>query len=384
MKTRTNIIMTVIVLEALGAFAFTPIAQAVVPPPDGGYPGGNTAEGQAALLSLTTGGFNTAIGFLSLRSDTTANFNTAVGAGTLFVNSADNNTATGTGALLNNTIGDSNMANGAFALFDNTTGALNTASGAHALCSNTTGGGNTADGFNALHSNTTGEGNTAIGDAALQSSTTGNFNIAVGIIAGSEVTTASSVICIGHQGANVDSSCFIGNIRGAVVAPDAVPVLIDSAGKLGTINGSSHRFKRDIQLMDRVSEAILALTPVTFHYKSDDTDTPQFGLIAEEVADVNPDLIVRDAKGQILTVRYEAVNAMLLNEFLKGHKKVGEQEVTIRQLRSNDAKQEATISELKKRMELLTAQLKEQDSKIHRVSARIEMNKPASQVVTNR
>jgi Chaperone of endosialidase len=350
-------------------FVLTSLARAVVPAPDGGYPGGNTAEGQNALLSLTTGGFNTGVGFLSLRSDTTANFNTAVGAGTLFANIADNNTASGAGALLNNTIGDGNMANGAFALFDNTTGALNTASGARALSSNTSGGGNTADGFNALHSNTTGEGNTAIGDAALQGSTTGNFNIGVGIIAGKNVITASSVICIGHPGADVDDSCFIGNIRGAVVAPDAVPVLIDSVGKLGTTNGSSCRFKKNIKPMDRASEAILALKPVTFHYKDDKTRRPEFGLVAEEVAEVNPHLVVRDKNGEIYTVRYDAINAMLLNEFLKEHKKVEQLQATVAELKSTLAQQEkafqSNAAEQQKQIDALASGLQQMDALLH-------------------
>jgi uncharacterized coiled-coil protein SlyX len=144
---------------------------------------------------------------------------------------------------------------------------------------------------------------------------------------------------------------------------------------------SSRRFKNDIKPMDKASEAILALKPVTFHYKSDAKNTPCFGLIAEEVAGVNPDLVVRNKNGEIWTVRYDQVNAMLLNEFLKEHKKVQEQQTTIGQLKSNAAKQKATISELKSDLQTVVARFKEQDSKIQRVSAEIEMNKRPSHVV---
>jgi hypothetical protein len=219
-----------------------------------------------------------------------------------------------------------------------------------------------ATGFEALFSNTTGVGNTAIGDTALSGNTTGAGNTALGEAAGGNVTTASSVICIGTPGADVSNSCFIGNIRGVTTAnADAVPVLIDSAGQLGTVS-SSARFKKEIKLMDQVSESILALKPVTFQYKSDNTGTPQFGLIAEEVAAVNPDLVVRDKNGEIYTVRYDAVNAMLLNEFLKEHR---------------------TVQELKKEIAALTATVKEQASQIQKVSAHFDVSKTAPQIVLN-
>ncbi len=314
----------------LACFGFLCAAQAVVPAPDGGYPGGNTAEGQSALLSLTIGGFNTAVGYLSLRSNTNTSFNTAVGAGTLLASTAHENTAVGAGALLSTSTGSQNTANGALALFDNTTGFANTANGLGALLSNNTGsnntavggialsnningGDNTAIGLRALGSNIDGSFNTAVGGGALTNNTTGNSNTAFGVGAGSGVITADNVIAIGAQGANVDSSCFIGNIRGVTTAnTNAIPVVIDSAHQLGTMS-SSRRFKNEIQPMDKASESILALRPVTFHYKSDKAGTPQFGLVAEEVAEVNPDLVVRDAEGEIYTVRYDAVNAMLLN-----------------------------------------------------------------------
>jgi uncharacterized coiled-coil protein SlyX len=465
---------SIIVLFSLACFALAPLARAVVPPPDGGYPGGNTAEGQAALLSLTTGQFNTAVGWLSLKTDTTSGFNTAVGAGTLALNTAGSNTATGAGALLLNTTGSSNTANGAFALLfntigfantaqgssaleqntngnfntaagdsalesntegndntasgafalqNNTTGLENTAIGAEALSSNTDGDHNTATGFRALLSNTSSENtaygfqallsntggssntavgrsalasntngvqNTAVGIGALSSSQMGNFNTAIGGAAGFDVTAASDVICIGHPGANVDSSCFIGNIRGVQTHnADAINVVIDSGGQLGTMS-SSCRFKNDIEPMDKASKAILALRPVRFHYKGDATNTPQFGLVAEDVAKVNAALVVRDKHGEIYTVRYDAVNAMLLNEFLKEHRKVQEQEAMIALLKSTDAKQEAIITELTstdaKQEATIAKQQKQIDALIvglQKVSAQLELNKPAPQTVLN-
>ena len=363
---KTSIRSLAIITLTLVGFAVLQETQAVNPPPDGGYPGGNTAEGQKALFSLTTGGFNTAVGWFSLENLTTGSFNTGVGAGTLVLNTADENTATGAGALLSNTLGLANTANGAFALFSNTGGQGNTATGIQALFNNTTANFNTANGNSALLSNTTGGGNTAIGSTALANSN-GSGNIGLGNNAGANVTTASDVTCIGAVGANVDNSCFIARIRGVTTANmNAVPVLIDSEGQLGTIS-SSRRFKKEIKAMDKASETILALKPVTFHYKSDSTSTPQFGLIAEEVAAVNPDLVVRDEKGEIYSVRYDAVNAMLLNEFLKEHRK--------------NEQQEATIAELKAEMATLVATVKEQTAQIQKVSAQVEMRKSGSQML---
>ena len=429
MKNRNSILQ--IAILGLGGLVLVPAMHAVVPPPDGGYPGGNTAEGASALASLTNGTFNTAVGFLSLKTTTDSSFNTAIGAGALLANTAFNNTATGAGALLSNTIGEENTANGTFALFNNTEGLFNTAIGAsamqnniagaqntavgnaallnntdgsfntaigdtalfnnttglqntaiaqRALENNTEGSSNTAIGCNALFVNTTGGGNTALGLNALSSNTTGNNNVALGSGAGSQVTTASNVICIGRNvgGANVDNSCFIGDIRDSVVAPDAAPVLVDSAGKLGTTNGSSRRFKTKIRRMDEVSEAILALKPVAFHYKHDPAGTgPQFGLIAEEVADVNQDLVVRDKNGELLTVRYDAVNAMLLNEFLKEHKKVQEQQAIIAELKAMATQQQKRVAKQEGQIQALT-------SGLQKVSARVEMITPATRIVANK
>jgi len=250
---------------------------------------------------------------LSLRSDTAGSFNTAVGAGTLLANTGLENTATGTGALLSNMGGLSNTANGAFALV----------------------------------SNSVGTSNTAIGSRALSNNTTGSGNVALGIGAGSAVTTASSVICIRHTGANINASCFIENIRGVETNfQDALPVMIDSFGQLGTTS-SSRRSKKEVRPMDKTSEAILALKPVTFRFKRDAAGIPQFGLIADEVAEVNPDLIVRDKNGEIYTVRYDAVNAMLLNEFLKEHRKVQKLEAALEAVAARLTKQETDLQQVR-------------------------------------
>ena len=327
-------------------------AKAISPPPDGGYPGGNTAEGQNALLSLTTGTYNTAVGLFSLRSNTTGGFNTAIGAGALLFNTADQNTATGAAALLNNTTGTNNTATGEAALFFNTTGAFNTAVGAGVLLTNTTGNANTALGTDALSSNTTANNNTAIGEDALNSNTTGSGNTVVGFNSGFAVTTANNVICIGASvaGANVNDSCYIGSIFGQTSSAGTA-VFINSDGKLGTAT-SSRRFKEGIKPMDHTSEALFGLKPVTFHYKKeiDSAGTSQLGLVAEDVEKVNPDLVVRDKEGKPYTVRYDQVNAMLLNEFLKEHRKVEEQGALI-------AKQQLQIEALTAGLEKVRAQI---------------------------
>ena len=387
MKTLIKILSSSFLITLL--VVLLPKAQAVSPPPDGGYPGFNTAEGDNALLNLNGGLFNTAVGFVTLGTNTIGTFNTAVGAGALYLNTVNDNTAIGAGALFNNIIGLGNTATGSFALFSNTTGVTNeangylalfsnttgsrntaigtgalfrnrsgvenTATGLGALGSNTTGAANTAYGLNAMGTSTSGSGNTAIGYGALSNNTVGHGNTALGDGAGNNVTTASNAISVGSPGANVNNSCFIGNIRGITTQNnDAIPVLIDSAGQLGTLS-SSRRYKTDIKQIDKASECILALKPVSFRYKVHKDATPQFGLIAEEVAEVNPDLVVHDKNGEIYTVRYEAVNAMLLNEFLKEHREV---------------------QELKKEVAALTAGLQ-------KVSAQLEMSRPTPQIVVN-
>jgi len=430
----------VLIPLALVCVALSPTVQAVSPAPDGGYANSNTAEGTNALFNLTTGFENTAIGFHALYSNTqgrlntasgstaltrnttganntatgartlslntTGNDNTAIGIQALLNNNGDFNTATGSEALLSNTTGAANTASGVEALNRNTTGNGNTASGYRALFSNTTGTntatgfqslfrnttgtGNVANGYNSLYSNSLGTGNMAIGSQALQNNTTGNTNtalgrqalynttigtnnIAVGAYAGINVVGGSSNIDIGNRGGNETNiirigvegqqvKTFIAGIYGAS-AGTAQSVVVNSAGQLG-VTVSSRRFKEDIKPMDRASEAILALKPVTFHYKKeiDSSNTPQFGLVAEEVEKVNSDLVGRDDQGKVYTVRYEAVNAMLLNEFLKEH---------------------STVQELKTEIVALTTTVKEQASQIQKVSAQLEVSKPATQTVLN-
>jgi hypothetical protein len=347
MKNR-NVIFAAI-LSGLVCFPLLLKAQAG---PQAALPGLNTADGDHALFSITTGTANTAVGWHSLSGNTEGSFNTGLGAG----------------ALALSTIEDSNTAVGTAALLLNTGGASNTAVGRTAMLNNSTGDENTAVGVGALSGCTTGGFNTAIGGIAGAAITTGQFNTIIGDIAGLFVSTASNTICIGGSGINVSNTCQIGHIRGVqTVNNDAVAVVIDSAGQLGT-QSSSGRFKKDIKPMDKTSEAVLALKPVTFHYKSDNTNRPEFGLIAEDVAKVNPNLVVRQ-DGEIYTVRYEAVNAMLLNEFLKAHKQLEAQDTIIAELKS-------TVAQQQKGMEALTAQ-------IQKVNAQIQVNKPAPQLTAN-
>jgi len=381
----------VLITFALGCFALlaAPNAFGVVPAPDGGYPGGNTAEGQNALFSLTsginnnalgfqalyhntTGNYNTAEGFRSLFNNTTGDQNTANGAQALFSNTTANyNTALGVNALYRNTIGLENTAVGVQALFNNTFGGYNTALGTSTLYRNITGTSNTATGWQALFNNTNSY-NTAIGYRALRSNTTGTSNIALGVSAGLNLTTGGFNIDIGNNGVageaytirigDAQQITYIAGISGKTAVGGAA-VFVTANGKLGTVT-SSRRFKKDIADMDAASEALHALRPVTFRYKPelDQGGIPQYGLVAEEVAEVNPDLVVRDEKGEIYTVRYEAVNAMLLNEFLKAHRRIEEQD---------------------KRIDQLTAQLKEQALLIQKVNDKVELNRPAPQTVAN-
>jgi hypothetical protein len=392
----------------LAGFALSPAAKAVDPPPDGGYPGANTAEGEDALFSLTTGTDNTAIGFNALYSNTTGDSNTATGSGALVSNTTgirntangfaalgsnttgERNTATGRAALTFNTTGNHNTADGQNALFSNSTGIQNTATGSFAMVFNTTGNQNTAEGYGAMlfnttgnqntgtgyfavYQNTTGNNNTGHGYSALLNNTTGVGNIALGSFAGSNLTTGDNNIDIGNQGVadeantirvgtqGTQTKTFIAGISGAGVM--GVAVKINAAGQLGTAL-SSGRFKTEIKPMDKASEAILALKPVSFCYKReiDPDSTPQFGLVAEDVEKVNPDLVARDAEGKIYTVRYDAVNAMLLNEFLKEHRK--------------NEEQERSIARQQKQIEALTAGLQ-------KVSAQLEVSKAAPQTVRN-
>jgi Chaperone of endosialidase len=378
MKTNLRSVLTLLAFLCLQAAG--PQVQAVVPPPDGGYPGFTTAEGQKALFSLSTGSANTAVGWYSLFSDTEGSFNTATGAGTLLFNTAGSNTAFGAAALLFNTTGEDNTAVGTAALLNNANGIVNTAVGSGALRDNTDGNFNTAVGQQALTRNTSGQENTAVGFAALANHPPGNFNtavgtsallnttgtentavgahalqnstgssnIALGFNAGGGVTTANGVICIDRLGANVDNTTWINHVYGVTTQSGmTAPVIVSNTGQLGTVS-SSRRFKHDIRPMENASEAILELKPVIFHYRSDETNTPQFGLIAEEVAAVNPYLVMPDENGNIYSVRYEQINAMLLNEFLKEHRKV--------------EKLEATVADLAEQLQKITAQMQMKNS----------------------
>ena len=433
----------ILIALVLGTLALVQRAEAVNPPPDGGYPGGNTAEGDNALFNLTTGtgntaigsnalfhnttgrnntaegdvalqnnttgidntaigvfaltgntigNSNTAIGFFALSSNTTGNGNTATGVEALINNSTgSNNTAVGFEALFSNSTGSNNTASGLDTLLNNTTGNNNTASGFDALASNTTGNNNAANGFNALLNNTIGMSNAGAGVNALFSNTTGNLNvafgvnslvrnttgssnIALGVNAGSNLTIGNNNIDIGNAGVAAEAnttrvgtqgtqrSAFIAGISGTAVTGS--PVVVNASGQLG-VAASSERFKDEIKPMNNLSESILALQPVTFRYKKaiDPDRVPQFGLVAEEVAKVNPDLVARDANGEVFTVRYQAVNAMLLNEFIKEHRK--------------NQEQEKTIAELKSGMRALAATVKEQASLIQKVSAQLAAASPS-------
>jgi uncharacterized coiled-coil protein SlyX len=376
--------MTQSLIIALTCFGLVPNGFAISPPPDGGYPSGNTAEGQNALMSLTSGGYNTAVGFLSLRSDATNSFNTALGAGALFANTADENTAVGTGALLSNATGNNNNATGALALFSNNSASYNNAFGGAALFNNTTGAQNDAFGDTALWSNQTGSSNTAIGDSA-GFSITGTSNVCIGAeVYGVAGENATIRIADNLPTAAGLSACYIGGIAGQTVDPSgAGTVYVDNAGKLGVFL-SSQRFKRDVRPMDRASEAIFSLKPVTFRYRSDVKNTLCFGLIAEDVAAVNPGLVLRDKARQPYSVRYDQVNAMLLNEFLKEHKKVEEQQGAISQLNSVVAVQQKVTSEQQKEIKALVATVKKQAAQIEKVSAQLEVNNPAKVMASNR
>jgi uncharacterized coiled-coil protein SlyX len=415
----------VLIALALVWFALSSAARAVLPSPtpDGGYPNENTAEGSGALHSLTDGFNNTAIGSTALNSDTHGFNNTATGSHALFnntigndntatgsialfeniigndntangfqallSNTADNNTATGSQALVNNTTGSYNTASGVKALYTNqnanyntatgslallnNTGAQNTATGTFALQTNNTGQNNTATGLQALFNNTGGNSNTAEGMNALLKNTTGSNNIALGASAGSNLTIGSNNIDIGAPGTAGESGkirigkqgtqngTFIAGISGVSVT--GAQVFVNSNGKLGVAT-SSARFKEAIKPMDKASEAILALKPVTFRYKEelDPDKIPQFGLVAEEVEKVNPDLVVRGEDGKVMTVRYEAVNAMLLNEFLKEHQNVAEQQSTIAELKTTVAQQQKQLEALSTGLEKVNKQLQPSSS----------------------
>src|SRR6266446_1064009 len=373
----------------------------------------NTATGYLALFNNTTGHANTATGVEALQQNTIGAYNTATGFDALLSNTTGgSNTATGLDALLSNTTGGSNTATGCGALFQNISGACNTATGCGTLYFNTTGVDNTATGVSALHTNSTGVDNTATGFDALYDNISGGYNTALGYKAGFDLTIGTNNIVIGYMAGfnlatgsnNIDignsavglggesntirigtvgtqAKAFIAGIYNVNEGGTILPVYINSAGQLGTMS-SSCLLKKDTQPMDNASQALLALKPVTFRYKKniDPKGAPQFGLVAEEVEKVNPDLVVCDAEGKVFTVRYEAVNAMLLNEFLKEHRKVQEQESSINQLKSTVAKQQ---KDFQAAMAQLTATLKEQALQIQRVNEQLATGKPDQRLAGN-
>jgi hypothetical protein len=370
------------------ALAPRPKAFAVSPAPDGGYPGNNTAEGTSALFSLTSGISNTALGFEALKANSTGKYNTAIGASAAHANRGVQNTGTGSNALENSITGSYNTADGYGAFGFRNGGSNNTGSGVHALDANSTGTENTAVGLSALAENVTGSDNTAVGFKAFVASNRTQNNIALGHEAGIDVGGWYNHIEIGNPGGFADNytirigdgqtATFIAGISGTALAGDTV--VVNANGRLGTAT-SSARFKEEIKPMDKASESILALQPVSFKYKSDTKGTRQFGLIAEEAAKVNSDLVTRDCQGEIYGVRYEAVNAMLLNEFLKqhkalleGHRKVQEQQAAITQLKSTVTQQQ---KDFQATVEQLTKRAHEQASQIQKVSAQLVAASPS-------
>jgi Chaperone of endosialidase len=348
----------------------------------------NTAMGFGALLANFNGNQNTAVGFGALALSVGASGVTAVGslalnnfAGAVHANGQED-TAVGFRALAANQGAAAGMTEGNAAFGD---GALGTYNGATLNDS-----GNTALGSQALANAVSGERNTAVGRRAIDALVNGNANTAVGNnTGGSYLGAESGNILIGTlcQGIAADNRttriadeqssfpgfaatrCFIGGITGVDVGAGQPTVKCNANGQLGTIS-SSAQFKKDIASMGKTSEAIFSLRPVTFHYKNDPRNIPAFGLIAEEVAKVSPDLVVYDREGKVYSVRYDDVNVMLLNEFLKEHKKVEEQQ--------------ASISQLKSEMQTMVAQIKEQAAQIQKVSAQLEVSKPAPQVVVKK
>lgn len=321
----------------------------------------NTAVGVNALWHNTTGILNTATGMGALQTNTTGNSNTATGTGALSSNTTGwNNTATGDSALHDNSTGIDNVAIGVAALTANTVGLNNTASGAWALTSNTEGNLNTANGQSALLFNTTGNSNTAVGNESLTANTTGSSNIAIGYLAGADLTTGDRNIAIGNRGVAGESNTirignanhnrvFVHGIEGVTTGiNDAVTVIIDSNGQLGTVS-SSIRYKEDINDMGEASGRLLELKPVTFRYKDTraNGEKPiEYGLIAEQVAEVFPDLVVFNSNGQPETVKYRLLSSLLLNELQKQHQQLDGQVAEIRELKEQLTELSEAVSQM--------------------------------------
>ncbi len=407
MKNRSNFTIFTTILSVAACFGFAFGAPGPETPDPIGPVNSNTEDGFRALEN-SPNAFNSAFGWFSLFNNTSAFFSTGLGAGTLFSNDGADNTAVGAAAMFFNTTGTDNTAVGinalrdndsggndnavgAFALFNNFDGFFNNAHGNTALLNNVSGGQNNAFGDRALRDSTgsfntavgddclltaTGDSNTAIGDNAGSTAGASSNTIFIGAGAGTAVTwDSSNIISIGVTNASsvfgtAANTCYINYIFDEpALAGAPQTVYVDSDNVLGGIL-STRKVKHDIQPMDKASETLYALKPVTFKYNGDKSGTPFWGLIAEDVEEVNPDLVIRNKNHEAFTVRYEQINVMLLNEFLKEHKKV--------------EAQQASIAELKSTVGVLTAQLKEQAAQIQKVSAQLEVSKPAPQVVANK
>jgi hypothetical protein len=376
----------------------------------------------AGVLTLNTSDSNTGVGAAALLLNTTGTQSTAVGTAALVFNNADDNTAVGFEALNLNVAAVTNVAVGVFAGENNDssgngTADFNTSVGGFALQANVDGTRNTAVGAGALEPMLGGDDNTAIGELAGANYTgTESNNICIGsatrgtvgesnairigngstsggitvanssdlanaITIGPDMSTqgitiltllgfGSVSIANGLQTLNGASTCFVGGIFNQTPAAGSHGVVVGPNNQLADATLSSRRFKKDIAPIDKLSEGLLSLRPVTFHWKNDNTNEPEFGLVAEEVADVNLDWITRNPQGEVTGVRYETIPILLLNEFLKEHKKVEQQQ--------------ASIAELRSTVGVLTAQLKEQAEQIQKVSAQLEASKPGPQVVANK
>jgi Chaperone of endosialidase len=363
-------------LAALLVIASATIAAAAGAGNDTCFGVGADIGGTCTPVTNTTSGnnANTAIGDNTLGSNTSGNDNTAVGAGALFFNTSGiDNTAVGLSALITNTTGINNTATGMFALEENTTGGANTAIGVNALVDNTEGVGNSATGLDALANNTTGGANTADGDNALNANTTGSSNIAIGALAGGNLTTGdnnidifdpgmageSNTIRIGTQG--TQTATFIAGIFGTPKIKKACQVVVEKTGQVGCAK-SSARYKRDIRNMGDASDKLMKLRPVTFHYRGDSDGIQQYGLIAEEVEKVYPELVIDGDDGRPETVEYQVLPAMLLNELQKEHRDSERKSAQIAAL-------SAQIAEMRASMRRQNVAFEERLSKIEQTMA---------------
>jgi hypothetical protein len=323
----------------------------------------NTASGVDALQENTSGSYNSASGYLALNLNEIGSYNTATGANALLSNNGNYNTASGYQALslnttgINNTAfgalamrgvsditGSNNTASGESALFSDTAGSYNTASGYEAMYDNTVGAQNSAYGFYALHGNGKGNFNAAVGGYALFANTNGSNNIAIGYKAGFYPTAGANNIHIGNLGATGDTGVIkigttqtatsIAGIYSTSPMSGGSVVVVNSEGLLGVQAVSSERFKSDIMPMNKNTTRLEQLRPVSFHYKSDPHGPVQYGLVAEEVAKVYPELVTRDGHGDVNGVRYDELAPMLLNVVQEQEQRAAEQAKQIRELQA--------------------------------------------------